>query len=98
MALTPQENLTDVEPTAEKPLFTQEQLAEHARSLAVEHEAVIRPGPNALLHRLDQNEHRLRAYNRDSYTVGRARQITPPGSTLSICRPPNGPSRPWKYQ
>jgi cyclic beta-1,2-glucan synthetase len=77
MALTPQENLTDVEPTAEKPLFTQEQLAEHARSLAVEHEAVIRPGPNALLHRLDQNEHRLRAYNRDSYTVGRARQITP---------------------
>ena len=52
-------------------------MAEHARLLAIEHEAVIRLGPNSLLQRLDENERLLREYNRATYAADRARRITP---------------------
>ncbi|HEY5078868.1 MAG TPA: hypothetical protein VII43_03430, partial [Opitutaceae bacterium] len=58
-------------------LYTAEQMAEHARLLAIEHEVVIRPGANTLLQRLDENESRLRAYNQATYAADQARQITP---------------------
>jgi cyclic beta-1,2-glucan synthetase len=52
-------------------------MAEHARLLAIEHEAVILSGPNGLLQRLDENEHLLREYNRGTYAADQARRITP---------------------
>ena len=58
-------------------LFTLEQLTEHGHLLAVGHEAVILPGPNGLLARLNENERLLRDYNRATYTVDQARRITP---------------------
>ncbi len=68
-------------PPAEKAparsLFTAEQLTEHGRLLAVGHESVIRPGPNGLLSRLNENERLLREYNRATYAVDQARRITP---------------------
>ena len=45
-------------------LFSVEQLANHARSLAASHRTVIRKGANGLLTRLDSNESSLRAFNR----------------------------------
>ncbi|HEY1847567.1 MAG TPA: hypothetical protein VGG37_00110, partial [Opitutaceae bacterium] len=66
----------DRPPLAKSP-FAPEQLTEHARLLAVGHTAVSRPGPNALLARLDDNERVLRAYNRATYAVDQARRITP---------------------
>src|SRR5471032_2643588 len=59
------------------PLFTVDQLTEHARVLAVEHRVEMLAGPNPLLPRLDENERLLRAYNRDTYAVDKARQVTP---------------------
>ena len=59
------------------PLFSVEQLTEHARVLASEHKAEIQAGPNRLLPRLDENERLLRSYNRATYAVDKARQITP---------------------
>ncbi len=67
----------DEKPAAPKALFTVEQLTEHARLLAVGHEAVILPGPNGLLARLNENERLLREYNRATYAVDQARRITP---------------------
>jgi len=64
-------------PPATRALFTVEQLTEHARLLAVGHDAVIRPGPNELLAKLNENERLLREYNRATYTVDQARRITP---------------------
>src|SRR5580698_26481 len=67
----------DEKPAAPKALFTVEQLTEHARLLAVGHEAVVVPGPNGLLARLNENERLLREYNRATYAVDQARRITP---------------------
>jgi hypothetical protein len=63
------EMLPDTSPTSapagvDKALFSVEQLTEHARLLAVAHQAEILPGANHLLARLDENERLLRAYNR----------------------------------
>jgi cyclic beta-1,2-glucan synthetase len=58
-------------------LYTVEQLAEHARLMAVEHQVVVTRAPNGLLERLDENEHRLREYNRATYAADQARRITP---------------------
>ena len=58
-------------------LFTIEQLTGHARMLAGEHRAATGRGANTLLPQLDENERRLREYNRATYTVDQARRITP---------------------
>ena len=47
-------------------LFTVEQLARHARSLADGHKTGTHPGSNLLLARFDANERELRAFNRAS--------------------------------
>jgi cellobiose phosphorylase len=75
-APTPPSPSADIPPAA-RALFTVEQLTEHARLLAVGHEAVIRPGQNELISRLNENERLLREYNRATYTVDQARRITP---------------------
>src|SRR5476651_695571 len=77
MATVPEVPEVTAEPTVAGALFSVEQLTEHARLLAVGHDAVIRPGPNRLLPRLDENEALLRAYNRDTYAVDKTRQVTP---------------------
>jgi cellobiose phosphorylase len=66
-----------LKPAPEPALHTAEQMAEHARLLAVEHDAVIQQGPNRLLQRLDENERLLSEYNRATYAADRARRITP---------------------
>jgi len=78
----PDQNLTTVAAVTNKTLFTAEQLGEHARLLAAEHQAEILTGPNRLLARLDENEKLLRAYNRATYTVDQARRITPASEWL----------------
>jgi cyclic beta-1,2-glucan synthetase len=77
VATAPEATPPVIEPPAALPLFSAEQLTEHARLLAVEHQAVILPGPNRLLPRLDENERLLREYNRATYAADQARQITP---------------------
>jgi cyclic beta-1,2-glucan synthetase len=63
-------------------LFSVEQLARHARSLAATHQVVIRRGSNHLLARLDQNERILRAFNRTTLAVDPLRRITPAAEWL----------------
>src|SRR5580658_5865574 len=65
------------EPPLRAELFSVEQLARHARSLAARHQVVTRHGSNSLLARLGQNEDILREFNRSSLAVHPGRVITP---------------------
>jgi cyclic beta-1,2-glucan synthetase len=58
-------------------LFSVEQLARHARALAVNHQVVTRQGSNNLLARLGENEGILRTFNRTTLAVNSSRRITP---------------------
>jgi cellobiose phosphorylase len=58
-------------------LFSVEQLARHARSLAASHKSVIRRTENSLLSRLDANERNLRAFNRSIRNVDSGHRLTP---------------------
>ena len=70
------------EPPLRAELFSVEQLARHARTLAAEHRAAIRPGSNRLLARLGTNEQGLRAFNRATLAVDPSRRITPAAEWL----------------
>ncbi len=63
-------------------LFSVEQLARHAQTLAATHKVVTRKGSNSLLSRLDQNEEGLRAFNRSTLAVAPGRRITPAAEWL----------------
>ena len=63
-------------------LFSVEQLARHARTLATSHQVITRPGSNRLLARLDQNENILCAFNRATLAVGQNRRVTPAAEWL----------------
>jgi cyclic beta-1,2-glucan synthetase len=70
------------EPPLRAELFGVEQLARHAKALAVSHQVVTRPGTNRLLARLGQNEEVLRDFNRASLAVDPSRRITPAAEWL----------------
>jgi len=70
------------EPPLRADLFSVEQLARHARTLAANHQVVTREGSNRLLDRLVQNEATLRAFNRETLAVSQARRITPAAEWL----------------
>lgn len=65
------------EPPLRTELFSVEQLARHARSIAADHKVVISRTANRLLARLDDNEKSLRAFNRATRTVNNGRRLTP---------------------
>ena len=50
-------------------IFSLEQLARHAKTLAGQHQVVTQPRSNRLLQRLDTNEATLRAFNQSSLIV-----------------------------
>jgi cellobiose phosphorylase len=58
-------------------LFSVEQLARHARALAVNHRVVTRYSSNRLLARLDGNEESLQKFHRETLAVNPKRGITP---------------------
>lgn len=72
--------------TDERPLraelFGVDQLARHARALAADHHLVAHPSANRLLARLDENEQKLRAFNRATLAVNPSRRITPAAEWL----------------
>jgi cyclic beta-1,2-glucan synthetase len=70
------------EPPLRAELFSVEQLARHAKALAVSHQVVTRQGSNRLLARLGHNEDILRAFNRGSLAVDPSRRITPAAEWL----------------
>jgi len=70
------------EPPLRGELFSLEQLARHARTLASGHQVVTTRGANRLLNRLDDNEQVLRAYNRATLAVGQTRNVTPAAEWL----------------
>ena len=70
------------EPPLRAELFGVEQLARHAKALAVSHQIVTRPGANRLLARLGQNEVVLRDFNSASLAVDPSRRITPAAEWL----------------
>ena len=70
------------EPPLRSELFSIEQLTRRAKALAVEHETIVRRGPNGLLTRLDDNETILREFNRATVAVNRTRQVTPAAEWL----------------
>jgi cellobiose phosphorylase len=57
-------------------VFSIEQLARHAKTLAESHQIVTRRGANRLLARLDENEQILRAYNHTTQAVDQTRRVT----------------------
>ncbi len=63
-------------------LFSVEQLARHARTLAANHQVVTRQGSNNLLSRLGQNEDILRTFNRATLGAKPGRRITPAAEWL----------------
>ncbi|MDR3460465.1 MAG: glucoamylase family protein [Verrucomicrobiae bacterium] len=63
-------------------LFSVEQLARHAMSLAAHHRVVTQQGFNSLLDRLGQNEGILRTFNRATLAVKPGRRITPAAEWL----------------
>lgn len=63
-------------------LFSGEQLARRARSLAAEHQVVVRSGSNRLMERLDHNERLLRVFNRHTLALDPTRRITPAAEWL----------------
>lgn len=70
------------EPPLRAELFGVEQLARLAAILAAEHRSVIRRTATRLLTRLDENEAILRAFNRETVSVDRIRQVTPAAEWL----------------
>ena len=70
------------EPPLRAELFSVEQLARHAGTLAANHQVVTRQGPNGLLAQLGQNEDILRAFNRETLAVIPSRRITPAAEWL----------------
>ena len=58
-------------------LFSVEQLARHARELAAKHQIAPDHRSNPLLGHLDENEKRLRAFNRGTSAVDPSRRVTP---------------------
>jgi len=70
------------EPPLRAELFSVEQLARHAKSLADYHQVVTRRGSNRLLDRLVQNEDTLRAFNHSTLALHPGRRITPAGEWL----------------
>jgi cyclic beta-1,2-glucan synthetase len=63
-------------------LFSVEQLARHARSLAAGHKTGTHHGANELLTRLDANERKLRAFNHASRGGSPGIRITPAAEWL----------------
>ncbi len=63
-------------------LFSVEQLASHARTLAADHRIVTSYSSNRLLTRLDANEQVLRAFNGSTLAVNPNRRITPAAEWL----------------
>ncbi len=70
------------EPPLRAELFSGEQLARRARSLAAEHQVIVRRGSNRLLERLDDNERVLRVFNRNTLALDPTRRITPAAEWL----------------
>ncbi len=70
------------EPPLRADLFSVQQLARHAKSLAANHQVVTRQGSNNLLARLGQNEDILRTFNRATLGVKPGRRITPAAEWL----------------
>jgi cyclic beta-1,2-glucan synthetase len=70
------------DPPLRAELFSVDQLARHAQSLAVDHQIVTQPSANRLLARLNGNELRLRAFNRSTPVVNRHRRISPAAEWL----------------
>ncbi len=70
------------EPPLRAELFSAEQLARHAKTLAAQHQIVTRRGANRLLARLDENERILRNFNRATLAVGQSRTVTPAAEWL----------------
>jgi cellobiose phosphorylase len=70
------------EPPLRAELFSVEQLALHARTLAANHQVVTQQGSNSLLARLTQNEDILRTFNRATLGVKPGRRITPAAEWL----------------
>jgi len=70
------------EPPLRADLFSVEQLARHAKSLAANHQVVTGLGANHLLSRLGQNEDILRTFNRATLLVKPGRRITPAAEWL----------------
>jgi cellobiose phosphorylase len=70
------------EPPLRAELFSVEQLARHARSLAANHRIATQRCSNRLLARLDKNEQSLRAFNGVTLAMGTSRRITPAAEWL----------------
>jgi cellobiose phosphorylase len=70
------------EPPLRAELFSVEQLANRARSLAENHRIVTRHRSNQLLARLDGNEQALRAFNRATLDIKPNQRITPAAEWL----------------
>ncbi|MGD1030764.1 MAG: glucoamylase family protein [Opitutaceae bacterium] len=70
------------EPPLRAELFSVEQLGRHARVLAADHGIAPRRCSNRLLARLDDNEQRLREFNRATLAVDPSRRITPAAEWL----------------
>jgi cellobiose phosphorylase len=70
------------EPPLRAELFSIEQLARHAKSLAAHHQVITRKGSNRLLARLGHNEEILRAFNRTTLDVNPNRRVTPAAEWL----------------
>src|ERR1700683_952171 len=70
------------DPPLRAELFSVEQLARHANTLAARHQDVAGQRSNQLLGRLDQNEDVLRAFNRSTLAVNPNRNITPAAEWL----------------
>jgi len=70
------------EPPLRSELFSVEQLAHHAQTLAANHQVVTWKGSSSLLARLTQNEDILRTFNRATLVVKPGRRITPAAEWL----------------
>ncbi|MBU1481718.1 MAG: cyclic beta 1-2 glucan synthetase, partial [Gammaproteobacteria bacterium] len=70
------------EPLLRGELFSVEQLARHAKTLADYHLVVTRRGSNSLLDRLGQNEDILRNFNLSTLDKNAARRVTPAAEWL----------------
>jgi cyclic beta-1,2-glucan synthetase len=70
------------EPPLRAELFSVEQLARHARTLAANHRVITRQGSNSLLATLTQNEDILQTFNRATIGVKPGRRITPAAEWL----------------
>ena len=70
------------EPPLRAELFSVEQLARHAKTLAANHQVVMRQDSNGLLARLGHNEDILREFNRATIAVDPGRRITPAAEWL----------------